>query len=328
MTPSQPYISIVEGDSTQIPSLNSGSTASITAKLNVLEGTPLGTYTIMTTVSYSDTHGTKYYQIFNIPVNVDSTSATRNTIITVKQMSITPEVVRPGDSFDFNMEILCSSADAYDIIAVLSLTPGSPFSPLSPTRVNLGDVKKEGFVDINYRLLSSGSVSAGQYPVTVMFSYTNSRGQPESLTETQTIIVEELIDFELLDTPSVEAKRGETRDLEADLLLIGTDSVQFVSVELVESPVFRRVSGSTEYIGAVDPDSPIPFNIKYRVADDASVGSYTMSVRVNYRDHLNREHHEDVGLGVTVVGAQSGGTETPQTSSLWMWVRRLFGLGP
>jgi hypothetical protein len=101
-----------------------------------------------------------------------------------------------------------------------------------------------------------------------------------------------------------------------------------VSVELVESPVFRRVSGSTEYIGAVDPDSPIPFNIKYKVADDAPVGSYTMSVRVNYRDHLNREHHEDVGLGVTVTSAQSGGTTTPETQPFWMWVRRLLGLGP
>ncbi|HEX9914922.1 MAG TPA: hypothetical protein VGB32_08385 [Candidatus Bathyarchaeia archaeon] len=164
--------------------------------------------------------------------------------------------------------------------------------------------------------------------MTVMISYTNSRSQPESLTETQTIIVEELIDFELLDTPSVEAKRGETRELEADLLLIGTDSVQFVSIELVESQVFRRVAGSTEYIGAVDPDSPIPFDIKYAVADDAPEGSHTMSVRVNYRDHLNREHHEDVGLDVTVAGAQGGGTETPETPSFWMWVRRLLGLGP
>jgi hypothetical protein len=53
-----------------------------------------------------------------------------------------------------------------------------------------------------------------------------------------------------------------------------------------------------------------------------------MSIRVNYRDHLNREHHEDVGLYVTVAGSQGSGTETPQTSSIWIWVRRLFGLGP
>jgi hypothetical protein len=64
------------------------------------------------------------------------------------------------------------------------------------------------------------------------------------------------------------------------------------------------------------------------VAENAPEGTHTMSIRVNYRDHLNREHSEDMGLGVNVSGSQTSNNETPEAPSLWVWLRRLLGLGP
>jgi hypothetical protein len=141
-------------------------------------------------------------------------------------------------------------------------------------------------------------------------------------------MVEGLIDFEILDAPSLTTKKGEVSELEADLLLIGTESVQFVSINLVEDNIFERVTGSTEYIGAVDPDSPIPFDLIYKVRDDVADGSYDMKLNVNYRDHLNKEHEEGLAIGVEVSEKAAQEPQGPVETGFWVWIRRLFGLGP
>jgi hypothetical protein len=92
--------------------------------------------------------------------------------------------------------------------------------------------------------------------------------------------------------------------------------------------VFQRVAGSTEYIGAVDPDSPIPFDINYMVAEDADEGDHELSLSIEYRDHLNREHEEQLGFTVNVGGDAPQPGQDAAPSGLWVWIRRLLGLGP
>jgi hypothetical protein len=243
-------------------------------------------------------------------------------------MEVLQERVRPGDEFEVQLEVQCSGADAYELLSKLSFGAVTSISPLSPTTSSLGDLNAGGTAVANYRLLASGDIAAGQYPVTATVTYMTSRGVSGSLTETLTIMVEGLIDFDLIDTPTETVRRGETKELEADLLLIGTESVEFVSIDLVEDDVFKRVAGSTEYIGAVDPDSPIPFDINYKVAEDAEEGDHELSLSIEYRDHLNREHEEQLGLTMRVGGDAPQPGQDTAPSGLWIWIRRLLGLGP
>ena len=212
-------------------------------------------------------------------------------------------------------------------MGAISFMQLSPISSLSPSTVNLGDLDTGEREQLSYRLLVSGSASAGEYPVTITISYTSNNGVPKVLTETVTILVDGLIDFDLLDVPSEYASPGETMDMEADLLLIGTESVDFVSIGVTEDDVVKRVSGSDEYIGAVDPDSPIPFDLKYKIDDSASNGKYELTLTVKYRDHLNREHQEQIKLEIEI-GNPINNEPQPQQTGFWVWIRRLFGLGP
>jgi hypothetical protein len=243
-------------------------------------------------------------------------------------MEVIQERVRPGDAFDVQLEIQCSGSDAYELLSKLSFGTITSISPLSPTTSSLGDLEAGGTAIVNYRLLASGGIAAGQYPVTATVTYTTSRGVSGSLTETLTVMVEGLIEFDLIDTPIEAVRRGEIKELEADLLLIGTESVDFVSIGLVEDAVFRRVAGSTEYIGAVDPDSPIPFDINYMVAEDSEEGDHELSLNIEYRDHLNREHEEQLGFTVSVGGDAPQPGQDASPSGFWVWIRRLLGLGP
>jgi hypothetical protein len=321
------YISVVDGLSTSLDELNVGEPVTVEPMLSILEGTPLTVYSLKATVSYRDEGDNRYYQSFSLPVNVDSAAAAKATVITLKRMEVLQERVRPGDVFDVQLEVQCSGADAYELLSKLSFGAVTSISPLSPTTSSLGDLEAGGTILTTYRLLASGNIAADQYPVTATITYMDSRGSAGILTETLTIMVEGLVEFELIDTPTETVRRGESKELEADLLLIGTESVDFVSISLVEDDVFKRVAGSTEYIGAVDPDSPIPFDVNYKVAEDVEEGDYEMTLNIEYRDHLNREHEDQLGFTIGIDG-ETNLDQDVRPSGFWVWIRRFLGLGP
>ena len=242
-------------------------------------------------------------------------------------MKVAEDSVLPGDIFTVELSVKCSGADAYDLLSSLSFTATSQLSPVSPSIISLGDLGAGETTKVAYKLLASGDMSAGQYPVMATISYTNNKGVPKTITETMTVLVSGLIDFKLLDTPTGTVAQGDTPNLEADLLLVGTESVQFVSVGVVEDSVVKRTSGSDEYIGAVDPDSPIPFSLNYKVDASATVGTHMLTLNVTYRDHLNKEHAQQIGFNL-YVGKAVSNTPQPQQNNLWVWIRRILGLGP
>jgi hypothetical protein len=178
-------------------------------------------------------------------------------------------------------------------------------------------------------LLVSGNVRAGQYQGIVTITYLDADGVPRSLMETVTLSVRGIVEFTLINVGTVTAGVGESKELEADMLLVGTESVQFVNIEVVENSVFKRIAESEEYIGAVDPDSPIPFEVWCRVADGTDTGEYTLTLKITYQDDLNQEHVETLRLTVDVEEVSSlADMQASSTGGFWVWLRRLLGLGP
>jgi hypothetical protein len=322
-----PSISIIDESVKSIDSLMPEEQVNVSPKLAILSGTPLGTYTINVAVSFKDSNDKQFYESYTVPINVDSAEASRSTVVTLKNIRVLEGGVLPGDTFTLDMDIECDGADAFDLLSTLSFGPTSSISPLTPTIVSLGDMASGETKTVTYKLLASGSSAAGQYPVSMTVTYINSKGVPSSITETFTIMVNGIIEFELLDVPTVDVSQGSSSTVEADLLLIGTESVQFVSIDLNEDEVFKRVSGSTEYIGAVDPDSPIPFSIKYKVDENATIGVHPMGFTISYRDHLNKEHQVQLGFN-TNVSSNTNTIPQNQGNGLWFWIRRILGLGP
>ena len=131
-------------------------------------------------------------------------------------------------------------------------------------------------------------------------SYLDVDGVPRSLMEAVTLSIRGIVEFTLINDEHMVVAAGGGTELEADLLLVGTESVRFVSVEVVEDATFLGTYGSEEYIGAVDPDSPIPFDLNLNVADDADPGEKTLRLKITYTDDLNQEHETDIELPVTV----------------------------
>jgi hypothetical protein len=327
ITSSTSQIIITGGAVTQFDSVVPSEQVGLTPTVSVLKSASLGAYTLTARATYEDPYGNTYYQNYVLPVNLDAKAVTENTIITIMSMEVS-QMVRPGDDFTIMATVLCEGANAFDVISSISLVSSPKIVPLSPTRASVGDLSSGESRAVTWRLQAAGDIPAGLYPIGIQVTYLDNKGVTGQILETMTINVEGLIEFDLLDAPSITVKKGETAELEADLLLIGTDSVQFVSIELESDDIFKRVQGSTEYIGAVDPDSPIPFSIRYRTVEDSPEGDQAMNLKVSYRDHLNKGHEVGLSLDVTISGSAGDDSQVTEAPPLWIWIRRLLGLGP
>ncbi len=321
-------IVVLEGAKFTHESLGPGDQVAFNPTLAVSRQAPLGVYTLTASVSYEDGDGREYIETFALGVKVDSVLVPKQTSIVMESYATTPQEIHPGEVVDLSFELACHGARAHELKAALSLDRAVGISALSPTLVALGDLDPGDLVRTSYRLILDGGLLAGQYPVTVTLSYLDVDGVARSLVEVVTLSVRGIVSFSLINEQLTSALRGGDAELEADLLLVGTESIRFVYVEVVEDDAFLRSTESEEYIGAVDPDSPIPFELNFGVADDAEVGYHTLTLRITYTDDLNQEHEVELELPVTVERSASE-VEGPRTSGgFWAWLRRLLGLGP
>jgi len=329
ITSTSPYIAVIEGARFTFDSLEVNASLTSRPSVAVSRSAPLGVYTLSAAVSYKDVDGQGYLDTFTLGVSVDSVAVERQTSIVLRRFTLTPRPVRPGDAVDLELELSCLGATAHDVKTLISFASGGMISPLSPTLVSLGDLDPDQTVTSSYRLLVDGEAVSGQYPASVAISYLDSDGDPRSVVETVIIGVRGIVVFRLLNAPDVTVERGGIVDLEVDLLLIGTESVRFVQVGVVEVGPFEGTMESYEYIGSVDPDSPIPFDIQFAVGGEAETGGYTLLLNVTYFDDLNRERESIIEIPVSVVEAQAEpGAQRSGLWGFWIWLRRLFGVLP
>jgi hypothetical protein len=122
------------------------------------------------------------------------------------------------------------------------------------------------------------------------------------------------------------AERGSTLTLEADLLLVGTGRVEFTRIQVLPEGPVKQVAGSTEYIGAIDPDSPVPFTLKYAISNSSTTGDYNLKLRITYLDSRNNQQNATINLPLTVTNPSTVIPTTTNDGGIWGWIRRLFGL--
>lgn len=329
ITSTSPYIAVTKGARFTEDVLEIGDGFTFNPTLAVAKNAPLGVYTLTASASYLDVDGREYHETYTLGFTVGSVQVPAQTSVVLRRYWTTPETIRPGDIFDLELELECLGAKSHDVKTSLSLDFSTGIVSLSPTLVSAGDIEPGQQEEVVYELLAGGEVEAGQYPAVLTITYLDVDGVPASLVETLTLSVRGIVEFNLVNLDPISAKEGATTEFEADLLLIGTESVQFVTIEIFEDSTFRRTLESEEYIGAVDPDSPIPFDLAFEVEKGSEAGDHILTLKLTYTDDLNQEHEKTIDLPVTVTEAQSD-TETKKGSlwGFWLLLRRLLGLMP
>ena len=324
-----PYLVILEGGRINIDELDLEERFSADVVIAVSRSALVGVYTLSTSSSYQGPDGQGYIEALTLGVSVESVEVPVQTSVVMSGYNLSIDPVRPGDRFSLVLELDSLGSDAHDVKVALSLDPPTGISTMSPTLVSLDGMDLGERSEAKFDLLVSGDVRAGQYPGIVTITYLDADGLPRSFMETVTLSVRGIVEFKLINIGTVTVGIGDSVEFEADMLLVGTESVQFVNIEVVEDSVFQRTVESEEYIGAVDPDSPIPFEVQFRVAEGADVGKHNLILSITYQDDLNQQHVETLELTVDVEEVRSqGNIETSSIGGFWVWLRKILGLGP
>jgi len=328
ITSTSPHLVVMEAGRFTHERLDPGGEIAFNTTLAASRSAPIGVYTLTVSVTYEDGEGRKYSENFAQGLTVDSVKVTNQTTVVMRGYTTDPETIKPGDIVDITLDLACLGAKAYEVKAILNLDRLTGIATLSPTLVALGGLDPGELTNVTYKLIVGGSTRAGQYTATVTLTYIDGDGVPRSLVEMVTLLVRGIVEFSILNSSPIVAEASGITEFEADLLLLGTEGVKFVSVEIIEDANFNRTTRSWEYLGAIDPDSPTPFSLEFEVEGGAPPGGHTMGLNVTYTDDLNQKHDQVLGLSVTVV--ESMAEEPPQGAGdgFWVWLRRLFGLTP
>jgi len=316
-------ISLIDTVNYNIDEIATSKTVNFDASLIVLENTPIGAYALTAQVWYVNDFNVTLKQTINIPLEVNAVAVTSTPVVTIE--NLTPNSVNPGEEFTIKLRVSCAGAAIYNTKAILGQDAKGLISPISPTTVSLGDLSIDGQNDLSYTLLLSGSATAADIPLTVSVKYLDSKGVSGTATETITVPVENLVEFGLLEDTTVVAEKGKTTTFEADVLLVGTGKVEFASVEIVPGGPVEKVTGSSEYMGAIDPDSPSPFTLKFKVKNDTASGDYDLTLKITYLNSRNIQETKTFTVPLQVVNASQAVTVTKDEGILG-WIKRLFGI--
>lgn len=319
-----PLLAVTSQVNYHITELKQGGTISFDTTIRSLENTPIGAYSITAQVWYTNGSGVETRQTVNIPLEVTTSKVIKSPVITITNLN--PSRVIPGQQFSVDLQASCADAAVYNVKAVLTTDVTGLISPLNPTTVSIGDLTVGGNVKFTYILLLSGSATAGDIPLTVNVRYIDSKGVQGVATEIITIPVENLVQFSLMEDMVIIAQKGSTQTLEANLLLVGTGKVEFTKIQVLPDTHVNQIAGSTEYLGAIDPDSPVPFTLKYAVSNSSTTGDYNLKLRITYLDSRNTQQNSTLSIPLTVTNSSPVIQPSSSDSGIWGWLRRLFGL--
>jgi len=327
LSSSSSLLSIVGDTNFDEGALKAGAATLFTTAMDVLESANSGPYSMSGLAYYSDAEGNRFRQSFMLSFDITAVEPAKTPTLTISNTNPFSSV-NPGQSFDLDLEIACSSAQAFNVRTSIALDQKGMLSPQSPTSLALGDIRPMERVQLKYSLMVDGAAAPGQVLVVVTLRYSDSKGIQGTSTETMTVIVDEIVNFSLLNDLALTVEQNATKQFEGDLLLVGTSRVDFVKVSVVAQDPFIQVTGSSEYLGAIDPDSPVPFTLKFGVKPGTALGDYMLPIKIEYMNHRNQIKESIINVPVTVVKAEPV-TQVPSGDiGFWGWLRQILGLKP
>jgi hypothetical protein len=269
---------------------------------------------------YSSPAGDNFKQTATLPLEVTAPLINTIPVLTVTNLNTT--TATPGQRFTLQARIDCADASAFNVKATFTLDATGFLRPLTPTTISLDQMNPGDFQTVSCTVQVDGATPASQIPVSLALSYMDSKGIQRATTEVLTVQVGQVVDFQIMNPTQVSADQGTTGKISSTLILKGTSKVQFTSIDVVGDPTVTVIPESSYYVGAIYPDSPVLFTIKFNVASTAALGDTTVKIRVSYLDNLNRPQQQILSYPVTI-------TKPVATigNDFWGWLRHLLGMG-
>lgn len=200
---------------------------------------------------------------------------------------------------------------------VLSLSVSSPLVVVQNSSYAIpSGVLKPGESVTYEALVGAGtSASPGYYPASVTITYLDQSGGEQSATFTSGLVLSGTIEL-VVQSPQV-TQANTTLSVSGEILNEGFSNAYYASV--TGSMGGARGSSQADYVGEIDPNTPVPFSLTLPYTPSGSVRTANILVNITFKDSLGltgtysstiqtRLNPESAGVGSssTTSGSSSG----------------------
>ena len=226
-------------------------------------------------------------------------------VLSVKDISTEPNYLVPGSPGKLKI-VFENQADfpLYDLRVEVNLSDQVLFlNDISTKKVHT--LKAGETVEIIYDIIALRDADEGVYDSKLNFVYLNHVGTERAENNNFGMAVKAV--------PKIFAQIEETELNTGNSIGITTirfvnnnvGDIKFLTVELLESPDYKILSPSIEYIGDLDSDD---FDsVDFRIRLTTNKNEINMPVKVNYKDTLNEEYSENLNLTLNLKNSEEAG---------------------
>ncbi len=218
-------------------------------------------------------------------------------------------------SFEVSIE---PSSQSRSALAIVPGTEKWSFESISP----------DGAKTITPEIIASlGSIDSLQ-GVTLMISYIDALGNLHEESRDIGFSVKGVITIDFQNeqaNPSTISPGGEF-DLTGNILNKGNTVALYATITLREDSRFRS-SGAGQYIGDINPNTPLPFSISVTAESAIPDGVYPIIVVLTFEDNYGEEYTEEIELQVRVSPSRAPFSQQPEQNTTPPPAVRILFLG-
>jgi len=196
---------------------------------------------------------------------------------------------------------------------VLSLSVSTPLVVLQNSSYAIPNGILQSGESVTFVALvgSSTSASPGYYPASVTITYLDQSGAERSATFTSGLVLVGTIDL-VIQSPQV-TQGNTTLSVSGEILNEGFSSAYYASV--TGSMVGAKAISQADYVGEMDPNTPVPFSLTLPYTPSRSVLNAKILVNVEFRDSLGTAGAYNSTIQTTLAPELSTGSSSSSTST-------------
>ncbi len=220
--------------------------------------------------------------------------------LVITSVDYTPSPVTPSAVFDAHI-YLNNTGTGTAYASALTVTPGIGVSLVGTTgTASVGTLDQNQSTEVTFQMAAASTLPSGYIPVSVSFSYTDILGN--SYNDTTSFNIQIVSSPELrVGTFALSVaplRPGTASVLTITLINVGGDRAYSVSMSLT-GPVFLSTK-ATNYVGSVAAAGTASASFFLNVAENASVGTYPLTLSVNYTDVLGNHYFKQTTYSINV----------------------------
>lgn len=275
--------------------------ATISAQFFATLSAAEASYPVQLQISYLDANGYPHSEIKSISFAVKSWISpivveTQNSVLLAGSANTIPIKIKNTG----NQAI--SSVQATVLFPTTSGSTPLSLATGSPTE-SFAQIAANGEVEFRPQVFATLASADSSYQLQLQVIYTDSNGYQHTETKSFGISVRGMIVLETqsLSVVPAEATAGRNVTVVGNILNKGNVVSQYTEARVKAEGPIRTSPTSIQYIGDVDPNTPVPFSLNFQVDRTARVGKYPVTIQFVYEDRYGAKLTSETQLEITVV---------------------------